>query len=557
MCRCDCGNEKVLAKSSVIYGAVKTCGCGIGRSGNKQYAGNECVGKQFGRLTVIYQDNNVALCYCRCGRFVLRRTGALIDGATKSCGCGKLVDRGADKEMPSELFDANNNYIGRQYGEWTIIRQLDDNTLFAGKKVNKMKYALLSLNDIEIEAAAACNDVDVTGRWIEQPPNLLLDDGVPKGKPRATSQKSIGTVQCIVCGKTFIGSLRAKYCDDCWLKQRRSRTMNNYYNRKRNVGDVDRCVDCGKEYVIQSGNQRRCDDCAKKRRRYYVAMREWKLGYRQTKPTYPMPEKIVKNGKVIGGVRICKGCGREFIGAWQARFCPECKTKRQLEAKTYTAEPQEKNEVKPRKITVLATRKCVVCGVEFLGGPSAKYCPNCRAKREKERAARYRKNGVSRKLGSIDYCQACGKEYIVASGLQKYCPECATEQIKMRDRKRGKEYAAEQRKLNPDRVKEWKRVKYKEKTCPVCGKVFTPVRGKQKTCSDTCYAIWHKYREQLGTWRYCQKRGQIYRMPTLESAIEKYNAEKNNFKNSLDISSGRGYNKDKINPPTEEKEGAN
>lgn len=528
LCRCDCGNVKVFAKSNVINGTTKTCGCKIGATGKKAYGKDLLVGKQFGRLTVVYQDGSKSLCYCRCGKFIMYWSRDIAGGQKKSCGCGKLIDRGADKAMPLDLF-VDGKYIGAKCGDWTIIRQLNEQTLFAAKQCGyKLHYKIIPRGEISVQEAAEkpLGDMKCTGKWITVAPDLSGYDGFVQGKARTKKLSRATMRKCEMCGKEFIGDIKAQYCDECWLKRRRERTMNAYYNQKRKIGDIDHCVVCGKEYIVRGGTQKMCSDCAEQTKKYKAALRQWKRGLRKNEPVYPLPGRIVTKGKVMGGKRICIDCGKEFIGTWQSKLCPECRAKRQEDAEKFIPEPKSKNETKPRKITTIAPRKCVVCGAEFLGGPSAKYCPNCRVKKEKERAARYRKNGASRKLGSIDYCQACGKEYIVASGLQKYCPDCAAEQIKMRDRERGKEYMAEQRKLNPDRVKEWKRAKYKEATCPVCGKTFTPIDGREKTCSDDCRIIWTKFNQRLGTWRYRAKQGYIYKEPTLESVIEEYYSSK-------------------------------
>lgn len=85
-------------------------------------------------------------------------------------------------------------------------------------------------------------------------------------------------------------------------------------------------------------------------------------------------------------------------------------------------------------------RICRTCGRNFKGGPRAWYCPECREERKKERAAKYRKGKPKRPLGSKDFCQNCGKEYTVESGLQKYCPECQPEMHKKIDNEQGTAY---------------------------------------------------------------------------------------------------------------------
>lgn len=98
---------------------------------------------------------------------------------------------------------------------------------------------------------------------------------------------------------------------------------------------------------------------------------------------------------------------------------------------------------------VVRTRVCRQCGREFKGGPRAWYCPECRAARQKEAAARYRKNGAERHLGTISQCTICGKEYIVESGLQRYCTECAAKHLKQVDNAASLQY----KKANPDKAK--------------------------------------------------------------------------------------------------------
>ena len=79
----------------------------------------------------------------------------------------------------------------------------------------------------------------------------------------------------------------------------------------------------------------------------------------------------------------------------------------------------------------IANRICRQCGKTFLGGYHAWYCPECREERKRETDARFRaKHGADRPLGSIDHCDVCGGEYIVANWSQKYCPSCAPDAIR-------------------------------------------------------------------------------------------------------------------------------
>lgn len=151
-----------------------------------------------------------------------------------------------------------------------------------------------------------------------------------------------------------------------------------------------------------------------------------------------------------------------------------------------------------KKTSNLHQKICKRCGTAFMGRPAAKYCSDCRleVKRERERAFRHKSKEAIRKLGSVDKCLKCGKEYIVTAGKQKYCPACAEEATRENIRTERKIYMQEKRESSPKLVKEWKRTKYEERHCLVCGDIFTPKTYKQKAC-EKCKEIFNKYKQYL------------------------------------------------------------
>lgn len=115
-------------------------------------------------------------------------------------------------------------------------------------------------------------------------------------------------------------------------------------------------------------------------------------------------------------------------------------------------------------------RVCIRCGVTFKGGPRAWYCPTCRKDRERERRAKQYRNPPRRKIGSKDLCENCGAEYTVASGLQKYCPDCAPIMAKLKDTELSLAYYYRHKHIiNPKRNLARRSI---GKRCPVCGKDF-------------------------------------------------------------------------------------
>jgi hypothetical protein len=168
--------------------------------------------------------------------------------------------------------------------------------------------------------------------------------------------------------------------------------------------------------------------------------------------------------------------------------------------------------------------KTCTCGIEFLGGPTAKYCPNCRSERTRQhdRERHQRKlAGQIRHIGSTDLCTICGQPYTVNSGQQKYCESCSAAESKRRSHelwvaeyygdpaKRQKyiQTASEWAEKHPDRVKSTLRKHYlnnadaiknkrrkmygvklrtlgRTEACPKCKNEFVVQERNQKYCNE-------------------------------------------------------------------------
>lgn len=86
LCRCDCGNEKIMQSSSI----KKAKGCGK----CTEYKFEDLSGRKYGKLTVLRRSDRTGKyvyfdCICDCGNEVTVRATDLKDGTTKSCGCIK------------------------------------------------------------------------------------------------------------------------------------------------------------------------------------------------------------------------------------------------------------------------------------------------------------------------------------------------------------------------------------------------------------------------------------------------------------------------------------
>lgn len=167
----------------------------------------------------------------------------------------------------------------------------------------------------------------------------------------------------------------------------------------------------------------------------------------------------------------CKRCGLIFDGSKETAYCDSCR---------HTIKSE----------SVVRPRTCRTCGITFNGGPRAWYCPDCRRARqlksdiESHQRARL---GTTRKIGSVDLCINCGKEYTVNSAMQKYCPDCSTECVRNNINAHGREYmqanATENYRKKTERYKD-------RRVCVICSKPL-PASGKRPAdyCSEECRKI--------------------------------------------------------------------
>lgn len=92
LCRCSCGNTKIISAKGLRAGSPTSCGC-LFRKQASARALDELTGRRFGRLTVSYRVENSPSgatrwqAVCDCGNECVAYGKDLRSGATKSCGC--------------------------------------------------------------------------------------------------------------------------------------------------------------------------------------------------------------------------------------------------------------------------------------------------------------------------------------------------------------------------------------------------------------------------------------------------------------------------------------
>ena len=91
LCRCDCGNEKSISSSALVSGRTKSCGCRRKASAEHLIHDltNEKFGYLTPIRRDGYSKHGEIrwLCKCDCGGNVTVGRSSLVTGNTKSCGC--------------------------------------------------------------------------------------------------------------------------------------------------------------------------------------------------------------------------------------------------------------------------------------------------------------------------------------------------------------------------------------------------------------------------------------------------------------------------------------
>lgn len=126
LCRCDCGNERIVLACNLTTGHTTNCGC-VQRQKTSERCLKDLTGMKFGRLTVIKRAENYVspkgdtntrwLCLCDCGKYVVVSQSRLMSGNTKSCGCLR-------REMSSER--KLDDLTGERFGKLTVLKRVED-----------------------------------------------------------------------------------------------------------------------------------------------------------------------------------------------------------------------------------------------------------------------------------------------------------------------------------------------------------------------------------------------------------------------------------------------
>jgi len=95
LCKCACGNEKIILLSRIKNGNTRSCGCLRKERNSRDFADwQNSIGKRYGQLTVLSKMdrtdkdyNTYVKCRCDCGNIKVIRLPNMRSGNTTTCGC--------------------------------------------------------------------------------------------------------------------------------------------------------------------------------------------------------------------------------------------------------------------------------------------------------------------------------------------------------------------------------------------------------------------------------------------------------------------------------------
>lgn len=129
VCKCDCGNVKIIRQSDLHSGRTKSCGKCVSYikelNRNKNIPNGhfrDYTNEKFGRWIVKYfvkqkpSGDSVWHCLCECGTEKDLDVGTLVTGQSKSCGCLK-------REQTRERNTSHGMSKTRLYKEWLSMKE--------------------------------------------------------------------------------------------------------------------------------------------------------------------------------------------------------------------------------------------------------------------------------------------------------------------------------------------------------------------------------------------------------------------------------------------------
>jgi hypothetical protein len=97
LCKCACGNKKIVLLPNIRNGTTRSCGCLRKERNSRDFADwQKSIGKRYGKLTILSKVDRTdkaystyVKCRCDCGNVKVIRLTNLRTGNTTTCGCSQ------------------------------------------------------------------------------------------------------------------------------------------------------------------------------------------------------------------------------------------------------------------------------------------------------------------------------------------------------------------------------------------------------------------------------------------------------------------------------------
>ena len=127
LCKCNCGNTKIIRGSTLTSGKIQGCGCNIGKNNKGKTFTDKIqshIGEKYNNLTIIDFEKNKrknqrgysCICKCNCGNITIQQYADVVNSKVISCGC-------LGKEIQSIIGSSIglNNY--KRHYDWYFIKE--------------------------------------------------------------------------------------------------------------------------------------------------------------------------------------------------------------------------------------------------------------------------------------------------------------------------------------------------------------------------------------------------------------------------------------------------
>lgn len=155
-------------------------------------------------------------------------------------------------------------------------------------------------------------------------------------------------VICKQCGRSFRGGMRASYCPDCRAERRRDADRRCKERKRagkvRHIGSTDICIDCGAEYIVEGGLQKRCKACAAIHDLAFLrdSSREHARAHRE--------EYDAAIARLKADSHVCPVCGTPFTPrASKTKYCSDACKMEARRARQKIADAKRRPRKKPKK----------------------------------------------------------------------------------------------------------------------------------------------------------------------------------------------------------------